>query len=184
MLVPDTAGGSSQVAARRTVGGLAVGLGGLKLVAASFLPWVRADVRGQGIVLGSGWNNIAGEIGHGPLVAGIGTVLAVTGALAVVGIFIRQGQFAVLFSILAAGVVVYQIIDIATPASDIETSWAVGTYLMVVGVAVAFVGSLLCLGAGDERGESVWSPPPVPLPLPENRPANPGWPESQPPVIT
>ena len=166
MLAPGTAARSSTDAARRTIGGLAVGLGGLMLVAGSFMPWVRADVSGQGIVLGSGWDNITGEIGHGPLVAGLGTVLAVVGALAVVGVVIRQGQFAVLFSLLAAGVVVFQIVDIATPSDDIETSFGVGVVVMVAGVVIAFVGSLLCLG-----GEK-------PQPVVQ------GWPESRPPVIT
>jgi len=135
---------------RARLGGLVAAAGGVALVAGSFLPWLTADLTGLGIRQGSGWSNVFGNLSYGPAIAGCGAVVCF---LAVLGLMRLGGRaqriVAALATIVAAGVLVAVVVDLATPGPGVDVTISSGVLVMVVGCALAAVG--WALGAAGAR---------------------------------
>jgi hypothetical protein len=119
-------------------------LGGLGLVAGSFMDWVHADIVGVGLRAGSGWSNVAGNVGDGPVIAVMGALLVVAGSLAwAIGPALWRNLVAILVAFAAGGVVAYEIADLTKARVGITTTLQAGIWVMVVSVAVALVGAIV-----------------------------------------
>ncbi len=141
--------------AARVVAGVIALVGGLLLVAGSFLDWVQADIVGEGIRVGSGWSNVSGEIADGPLIAGLGAIVAIWGAITLAASI--TGRW-VLAGFVAAGaataVVVFEIVDLTSPTGGVETELQAGVWVMVAGCALALVGAVIAAFAVRAAGGS------------------------------
>ena len=145
--------------AARIAAGVIATLGGLLIVAGTFLDWVRADIVGEGIHMGSGWSNVSGSVADGPLIAACGALVAVWGAITIAGSITARWVLAgFIASGAATAFVVYEIIDLATPSPDVQTELQIGVWVMVAGCALGLLGALIATfrdpgcssSAGDE----------------------------------
>jgi hypothetical protein len=181
-------GARSRPSVRLVVGGLLVAAGGLVLVASSFLPWFAVDLRGQGVLLVNGWKTVAGDVTSGPLIAGAGFVLTLLGALVVAGARLPRQALVLVVSLLAAGVVIAELVELASPSPGQTTTWAIGAVGLIVGALSAIVGSLLCLGRSENATEAspvtASGPPAQPVVGPPMAPPPPSDPGSWPPVLS
>jgi hypothetical protein len=136
----------------------------LLIVAGTFLDWVRADIVGEGIHMGSGWSNVSGSVADGPLIAACGALVAVWGAITIAGSI--TGRW-VLAGFIASGAatafVAYEIIDLATPSPDVQTELQIGVWVMVAGCALGLLGALIAAfatrGGARERATNPEPPP-------------------------
>jgi hypothetical protein len=164
------------VVRRRRVGGLLALVGGGAVIAGTFADWVRADLRGVGIVIGTGWENIRGNVGDGPVIALLALVVVAVGAAMVVALTPRVVRAVGVVAALAAlGMAVYEIVDIATAPASLDASLRVGPWVMVGGAVVGLVG-LLVAPPGPRTSPAAGSPPAPP-------PAPPLVPPSGPPLL-
>ena len=142
---PASNRGSSGGPMRVMAGVLGV-LGGLMIVAGSFLDWVRADIVGEGIVFASGWANVSGSVADGPMIAALGALVVVWGAVTLAGPITGRWVIAgFVASGSATAVVVYELIDLTTPGPGIQTELRAGVWVMVAGCAVGLIAGLVAL---------------------------------------
>jgi hypothetical protein len=119
-------------------------LGGLALVAGSFMDWVHADIVGVGLRAGSGWSNVEGNLGDGPLIALLGALLVIAGSLAwALGPALWRSVVAIVVVIAAGGVVAFEISDLTKTRVGITTTLEAGIWVMVGGVLFALVGAIV-----------------------------------------
>jgi hypothetical protein len=164
------------VVRRRRLGGVVAVLGGGAVIAGTFADWVRADLRGIGIVIGTGWDNVRGNVGDGPVIALLGLAVVAIGAALAVGLAPRVLRLVgIAAAVGALGTAIYEIVDITTAPSSLDASLRVGPWVMVAGAVVGIVG-LLVAPAGA-RTPAAARPPTAPVPPP------PSVPPSGPPLL-
>ncbi len=150
---------------RRRVGGFLAAVGGATIVAGSFADWVRADIRSEGILDGTGWRNVHGNVAHGPWLAAMGVVIVVVGATFVVGFRSRAARWAGIgLGIAAIALGVYEIVDIATAPASINASIQPGLPMCLAGALVGLIGLWITVG-GDPPVPAVAPPPPPTVPV-------------------
>jgi hypothetical protein len=161
-------------------------LGGLALVAGSFMDWVHADIVGVGLRAGSGWSNVQGSLGDGPLIALLGAVLVIAGTLAwALGPAVWRSVVAIVVAIAAGAVVAFEVSDLTKARVGITTTLQAGIWVMLGGVLVAFVGAIVvALGKRTVELPAAPAPPLGATRMPTAPPDAPGgWSSPGPPML-
>ncbi len=141
---PPAARPRFEVSSSARFGAALLVLGGLGLVAGSFMDWVHADIVGVGVRAGSGWSNVQGNVADGPVIALLGAVLVIAGSLAwALGPALWRSIVAIVVALAAAGVVVYEINDLTKDRVGITTTLQAGVWVMAAAAALAFVGAVV-----------------------------------------
>jgi hypothetical protein len=158
-------------------------LGGLALVAGTFMDWVHADIVGAGIHAGSGWSNVQGQVGDGPVIAILGAALAVAGAVMfAVGLRTRGRVLTLFIALGAAAMVVYEYVDLTRHRVGITTTLQAGVWVMAAGSALGLIGAVVGMAARRTTERAPDAPPPVSATvMPVAPPSAPPPPPSAPP---
>ena len=151
---PDAGGSDDPNSARGIAAGALVILGSCAVVLGTFLGWVRADIPGVGIRAGNGWNDVYDHASFGPGLTFAALVAAVLAAVAVGGYrtWIVRGP-AILASLVALGLAIYQQVDIGHPGAGVTASRGPGLWVMIAGAAVCVLASLAMPGAAEAGHE-------------------------------
>jgi hypothetical protein len=175
------------VASSARFGAALLVLGGLGLVAGSFMDWVHADIVGLGLRAGSGWSNVQGNLGDGPVIALLGALLVVAGSLAwALGPAVWRSIVGLVVAIGAGGIVAYEISDLTKARAGITTTLQVGIWVMLGSAVVALIGAIVVALSRRTVEERVAPTPPfgggttMPTAPPE---ASGGWSPPGPPML-
>jgi hypothetical protein len=174
------------VASSARFGAALLVLGGLALVAGSFMDWVHADIVGVGLRAGTGWSNVQGRLGDGPIIALLGALLVIAGSLAwALGPALWRSLVAILTAIVAGGIVGYEISDLTKDRVGITTTLQAGVWVMVAGAALALVGAVVvALSRRTVESPAAPSPPMSGTTMPMAPPEAPGgWSPPGPPLL-
>ncbi len=118
-------------------------LSGAAIVTGSFLPWVRAEIRGHGVRVGTGWENVAGDVAHGPWFVLIGAVVVFAGLFALLSRSWKVRWLGAVGALAATVLAVTEMLDITSPGRGVTTHLLAGPWVMLAGGLVALLGAAL-----------------------------------------
>jgi len=133
---------------------------GATVVGASFADWVEADLRGVGIRRGSGWENVQGQVAHGPWFAALGGVVAIVAALVVAQRAGRSRWLGLGAAMAALGLSVVEVVDLSNPGSGVTAEVLPAIWVLVGAAVVAVLAASASFGVERPPLPRVVVPPP------------------------